>query len=627
MARLRSNRRLTALALAMAVALAAAAVAFATGILDGPDSRPTLDSFLQSWGDGRYRAAGEHSDADPGEVAEALVANRDGLDGAALESEVETLEESGDRAEATVSLRWDVPAIGEFDYRTDIELRRAASGRWDVHWTPQLVHPQLAEGQRLGTEKDFPGRAPILDRDGRRLTRLRPVVEVGVVPARLENRAAALARVTDLTGASEETLRRAIRAAAPRQFVSAITLREEEFTPVEDELQEVEGVALEKIRLSLAPSREFARAFLGTVGPITEEQLEELGDPYGIGDQVGQWGLQQRFERRLAGEPTLRVVVRDPDGIPVETLMETAGEPGRPLETTLDLQVQSAAERALGGERDQGALVAVDSSSGDLLAVANRPSDDTFNRALEGRYPPGSTFKVVTTAALLEGGLEPTETVTCPARIEVGGRVFRNFEGGALGAVPFREDFAQSCNAAFVSLTDRLGPEALPETARLFGIGDSYELPLRAFSGEVPTGEETVEHAEQMIGQGEVLVSPLALAGVAATVAEGRWNQPRLVASSPSRQGPELDPALLEDLRALMRAVVTSGTGTALAGVPGRVAGKSGTAEYAAGDPPPTHAWFLAFRDDMAVAVLVEDAPSGGEVAAPVVAEFFAELR
>ena len=103
-------------------------------------------------------------------------------------------------------------------------------------------------------------------------------------------------------------------------------------------------------------------------------------------------------------------------------------------------------------------------STGDVLAVANRPSDSTFDRALEGRYPPGSTFKVVSTAALLRDGLSTDQIVACPRTSNVGGRSFSNFEGGAQGDVPFRSDFAQSCNTAFVSLASRLAPRRADAT-------------------------------------------------------------------------------------------------------------------------------------------------------------------
>jgi cell division protein FtsI/penicillin-binding protein 2 len=117
------------------------------------------------------------------------------------------------------------------------------------------------------------------------------------------------------------------------------------------------------------------------------------------------------------------------------------------------------------------------------------------------------------------------------------------------------------------------------------------------------------------------------MAGVAATVADGRWHVPRLISTDPhSSSGPPIATAELTTLRTLMRSVVTSGTGTALAVVPGEVAGKTGTAEFGGGDPPPTHAWFIAYRADVAVAVLVEKGSSGGAVAAPIAQRFFTAL-
>jgi cell division protein FtsI/penicillin-binding protein 2 len=153
------------------------------------------------------------------------------------------------------------------------------------------------------------------------------------------------------------------------------------------------------------------------------------------------------------------------------------------------------------------------------------------------------------------------------------------------------------------------------------------KLGMPAADSQVPPGDDLVARAASMIGQGEILASPLAMAGVAATVVDGRWRAPRLLSGDGRDAGRRLDGGELSTLRALTRSVVTGGTGTALAGVPGDVHGKSGTAEYGGGDPPPTHAWFIAYRDDVAIAVLVENGRSGGSVAAPLAAQFFTALR
>ena len=271
--------------------------------------------------------------------------------------------------------------------------------------------------------------------------------------------------------------------------------------------------------------------------------------------------------------------------------------------------------------------MALQPSTGDVLAVANRPVDDTYNRAFEGSYPPGSAFKVVTTATLLRhGDLTPRTPVDCPRTRLVGGRAFRNFEGRAAGIGPFSRSFAESCNNAFVGLSQRLRASALTRTAGDFGLGQKIEPDLPAFGGRVALSDEPAARAAAAIGQDGVLASPLSLAGVAATVAEGRWRGPRLLPDRPSPVGPPLAAGELRDLRSLTRQVVTEGTAESLAAVSGEVHGKTGTAEYGEGDPPPTHAWFIGYRGDLAFAVLVEGGRAGGEVAAPIAGRFLKAL-
>jgi cell division protein FtsI/penicillin-binding protein 2 len=602
---------------ALAVVVAAVAFVVFGGPGEPPRPRTALDPYLAAWGRGDDRAAAALTD-NPRAAAAALTTNRRGLDGARVRASVGEVREHDDAADADVRVTWNVPGIGPWSYDATIALARD-DDKWRIAWSPADIHPRLRGASRLGTVRQAPDRAPILDRDGRPLVMARQVVRVGIDRAKVSDGDATATQLAELLKIDGDKLAAAARRAGPKQFVEAVTLRTADYQPLADRLQAIQGVQTVDGTAQLAPTRSFARALLGAVAPATAEQVQKANGAIAAGDEVGQWGLEARFQSRLAGTATRRIVIRGPDGEPTATLLRRAGRKGQSLRTTIDRDVQQAAETALGPRRDKAAVVALQASTGDILAVANRPTDQTFNRAIDGRYPPGSTFKVISTAALLRDGLKTSDTVECPKTITIGGKQFKNFEGEAAGAVPFSTDFAQSCNTAFVSLAKRLSADALTRTARDFGLG-------RTRASQVPPGTDSVERAAAMIGQARIVASPLAMAGVAATVADGRWRVPRLISTNPHSSGPPIATEELTTLRTLMRSVVTSGTGTALAVVPGEVAGKTGTAEFGGGDPPPTHAWFIAYRSDLAVAVLVEKGSSGGAVAAPIAQRFFLEL-
>ncbi|MDF2744531.1 MAG: hypothetical protein K0S88_5909, partial [Actinomycetia bacterium] len=340
----------------------------------------------------------------------------------------------------------------------------------------------------------------------------------------------------------------------------------------------------------------------------------------------------------------------------VKVLHEFAGEDGQAVETTIDPRAQEAAEDALAPLTKPAALVALRPSTGALVAVVNTPAEG-YNRALLGRYPPGSTFKVVTAAALLAGGLRPGDPVACPKEAKVGGRTFGNFEDEVLGRIPFSSAFAHSCNTAFVQqAAKRLDGDELVAAAAQFGFGLDPSPGIPAVTSRVPPPSDRADLAAESFGQGRVTASPLQMALVAATVADGRWRHPKLVTgeapepggsapgegesqaggsdgsgssdsggAAPASSPDPLDGKVAGTLRTLMRRVVTEGT-AAPAGLPGKVGGKTGTAEFGTGDPLPTHAWFIGFRGDLAFAVVVEDGGVGGRVAAPAAARFLRGL-
>ncbi|MFG3259093.1 penicillin-binding transpeptidase domain-containing protein [Streptomyces sp. NPDC048172] len=347
----------------------------------------------------------------------------------------------------------------------------------------------------------------------------------------------------------------------------------------------------------------------------------------------GASGLEARYDDRLSGGkgPHKAVVVADRNsGKAVRTLSKVRRAKGKPVRTTVDPRVQRAAADALGKVKKNASIVAVDPRNGHILAAANKPGG--MNRALEGRYPPGSTFKVVTTAALLEKGLKPSDPASCPKFAHVDGQRFENQGRFTLPkGSTFEDAFAESCNTFFVGARDRLSDSALRDTARAFGIGGHWDVGATTYDGKVPVNNGANDKAAAVIGQARVQASPLVMASLAATVKKGTFTQPVLVPDEVDeryRAPAKLSPKVASDLRELMRTTVTSGSGHALKGLPGAPHAKTGTAEFGTDDPPRTHAWMIGYQgdDDLAWAVLLEDGGSGGSDAGPVAARFLKNL-
>ena len=537
-----------------------------------------------------------------------------------------------DRAELPFQARLRLRALGEWPYEGKLRLVRR-DGRWLVDWSPATLHPDMADGLAFQRTRTWPERAPILAADGSELAGPGPVVTIVIVGERVKDPAEVADALVEHVEVPRAAARRALADAErrPNQAVPVVTMAEADYQAVRDQIHPVPGLSFDT-----GVGREYngpasARMLLGSVGPVTADDLKELGAPYQTGDVAGHGnGLEAAFERQLAGTPSGEVRLTgngSQDGEAAKVLHRFAGEEGKAVETTLDPRVQEAAEAALGPLDKPAALVAVKPSTGELLAVVNRPFDG-YNRALVGRYPPGSTFKVVTAGALLAGGLRPTDPVACPREAKVGGRTFGNFEDEVLGRIPFSSAFAHSCNTAFVQqAARRLDGKELVATAAQYGFGLDPSPSIPAVTSRVPSPSDTADLAAESFGQGRVTASPLQMAMVAATVAEGRWHHPKLVTDQASEaDSPEpLDAKVAATLRTLMRQVVTEGT-AADAGLPGKVAGKTGTAEFGTGDPLPTHAWFIGFRGDLAFSVVIEDGGVGGRDAAPVAARFLRAL-
>jgi cell division protein FtsI/penicillin-binding protein 2 len=305
------------------------------------------------------------------------------------------------------------------------------------------------------------------------------------------------------------------------------------------------------------------------------------------------------------------------------TLASKKPVPGSPVQTSINPTVQRAAEAALAHERKAAAIVAVDASTGQLLASVSNPSSDAFDQAFDGTFPPGSTFKTITSTALIEHGLSPSSSASCPTTITVGGELFHNAEGDA-PAKNMAQAFTESCNTAFIGLaTKDLASASLTAAAAEYDIGKSADMGIPDFAGIVPIPTSYAELAATAIGQGRVLVSPLNMAMVAAAIDSGVVRAPRLVDGAPDDSAPihRLRRDVVDDLREMMADVVTSGT-AANQGLPPGTYAKTGTAEYGTGNPLPTDAWLIGFRGNLAFAVLVVDGGYGGPTDGPIAASF-----
>jgi cell division protein FtsI/penicillin-binding protein 2 len=376
----------------------------------------------------------------------------------------------------------------------------------------------------------------------------------------------------------------------------------------------------------------------GEVGAAEESDAEALARKgFAPDTPVGVSGLEQAFNARLAGKPGGSLIAVSEDGSGGRTIAEADPSPGAPVKTTIDPDLQESAVSALAGR--VGGIALLDSRNGDVRALAGQ--------AFSAPQPPGSTFKTITTTAALEKGVVSLDDeFEITDGVNVGGRFIENANGEYCGG-SFREAFAESCNADFAPLGPKIGNDDLVETAERFGFNSPPTLYAPRIVAEVDPEESTIptEIGDELdlgvsaIGQGEVLATPLQMASVAQTIANGGVREPTSIVAN-EKLRPEAKPVRVmskktaDQLTELMVGVVTGGTGTAGAIAEAQVAGKTGTAELGprAGEENAEHpqqrkdAWFAAFapaeKAKLAIGVLlIEAEAAGGEVAAPAAAQ------
>lgn len=608
--------------------------------------------------------------------------------------------QEGLTAEFSIRVTWDSPILGSIVRDHSVRLVYDQN-RWGIVWHEGLILPELAGGNRLRLSLRVPSRANIYDRDGSALAYQGTAITLGVVPGQISDEPALLAAISPLLGKPPADVQALYASALPDWYVPLGDISGEVMQAHILELQPFlsAGLTADDRRSRLYPENGVAPHLVGYTGPIPADQVETyLAQGYQVDDKVGLAGLEAWGERYLSGVRGGTLQLVGPNGEDLGVVQETEPHQARSIYTTLRREFQLAVEQALadaiqtypGGragavvvlEVNTGAVLAAASypgynpaifdavrpnASADLTQVLNDASQPLLNRAIQGQYPLGSVFKLVTmSAGLLSGSFSFDSRYTSTGVWNRLGDAYAktDWKAGGHGTLSYRNAIVESCNSCFYNMgyeLDAIDANLLPNTAVQFGLGTATGIqgvpPGGEAGGLIPNPEwklaawgdgwATGDTVNMAIGQGFVLVTPLQAARIMAAIANGGvLYQPTLIdrigagGGAPEEAWPAqaagqlpLTPEQLAGLQEALRAVTTAPNGTAThrfvgLGVP--VAGKTGTAEA---PPNNSHAWFVGYAPaapytladstviaapQIAVAVLMENAGEGSVVSAPI---------
>jgi hypothetical protein len=566
----------------------------------------------------------------PTTVQKQYAAAVSGLGGVKPTVTVSGVSVSGD-ARASATLHWTWPLGSGWSYTTEVPLQSSKDGSgWQVAWKPDLVEPTLRPAETLVATTIEAKRGDILGPGGVGLVTDRPVVRFGVDRTKVGPGAdlGSARRLARLVGIDVPSYVRQVKAAGPKAFIEAIVYRQQDArSSLIGRATAIKGVDALAGQLPLGITKEFAAPILGTVGPVTADMIKQSPGVYRTGDIAGLSGLEARYDEQLRGTPGVRVDAVDAQGRR-HTVFSTAPVDGRPLRLTMVPRLQMLAEQILSGVGPASAIVAIRPSTGAILAAANGPGNNGYNDATYGRFAPGSTFKTVDSLALAKSGVTPSSPVDCPTSVNVDGKVFTNdsfYPPSANGRITLATALANSCNTAFINERTTLGPSDLVDAAATLGMGVDHDLGFPAYFGHVVPPVSETDKAADMIGQGQVLASPMTMATVMASVVAGHTVVPQLITSVRPASTPSAPLTAAQDatLKALLRGVVTHGTGIGLRDVPAPpVIAKTGTAEFDRNGRRLTHAWMIAGHGDLAVCAFVDVGTTGAGTAGPLLERF-----
>lgn len=595
--------------------------------------------------------------------------------------------QDGNTAQMQVRVTWQTAAVGTIirEYTVPLSFE---DGRWGIVWDEGLILPELAGGNTLVMQQRIPARANIYDVNGKALAYQGTILTLGAIPGQIEDEPAMLAALSPMLNQTPEEIKEIYAPALPDWYWPIGDVTEATMQQYGPSIQPFigKGLAEPKPRLARLFSETGAAPHLiGYTGYIPAEQLEEYLAQGFAGDEiVGLAGLERWGEDYLNGERGGILTVVGPNGNYLATVQEQEPKQARSIYTTLDLEFQTAVEQALAeaiqslGYVRAGAAVVLEVNTGKILAMASYPSYDPrifdpfaqdsavalgaafndpdrplLNRAAQGVYPAGSTFKIVTFTAAINSGLYTPDTFYTSTGTwrRLGDNFVKvDWRPEGHGTITLKQALVVSCNSCFYDAAfemDAVDPNFFPNTALQFGLGQpTGAVGVVEAAGTVPSPEwKLAERGEGWvrgdavnmgIGQGDVQVTPLQMANIIAAVANGgTLYRPTLVdrigagAGAPEEPYPvqangelPLSPENLAILQESLWKVANDGNGTAthqFVGLPLQVAGKTGTAEAPPGD---SHAWFVGYapadRPEIAIAVILEHGGEGSAVSAPL---------
>ena len=563
--------------------------------------------------------------------------------------------------------------VGEVSQSNFLLMQRQNNGGWAIEWSPAAIFKELGPDDLVHLFPDDPVRGNVYDRNGKELAVNDKVYTVFVVISKIEDENAVLSTLSDVLKLDKDTIKAKYANGNPNWQMPIQDIPFDTPQDVVDRLLAVKGVGLTDKIVRRYPEKESGANFVGYVGSITADDLKIYGSKgYRDDDQIGRAGVERGSELDLAGVKGGRLTIIGQDGTLVKTLQETPSQPGSNLYLTVEMNLQKTCEQLLG--QHPGSIVVMDPNDGSLLALASFPNYDPNvfiqgitqtqydallndtrrpfqDRPVEGSYPTGSIFKVITASTALEKlGINMETIFTCPGHWTGLGPT--NAKDCWLktghGRISLREGIVQSCDCVFYELGKQLyekDPNLLPTFTESFGLGKTTKVQgLFDSAGQVPDKDWKQQTLNQVIfpgddvnlaiGQGYLLATPLQMANVYAAIATGGAQPtPSLILRKETNGTPSqlvgqkltqlpVSSQHLSQLRNALLGVTTEGVGTATPSFYGskvKVAGKTGTAE--SGKPEP-HAWFACFapseKAKYVIIVMQEEGGEGNIVSAPL---------